>query len=521
MNNRIKALYQKTASNFSVVRFLIHNFLVWRKLRPPAGCKSEVLFEQTGICPSIVATSYLANALAARHHSKLVAYTFTRPIINAWLNRLYLSCNFETLLHVSPDEDQLARAGMIFEELYPTLKNLHQVERISIGGIWIGDLIYDEYLRQYNVPTIDIADPGFIESLRASLGQYVFWKDYFNEHDVKAVGLSHCVYKLAIPLRLAVNLGIPVYQINATHVYHLTKDNLFAYADYVEYPKIFASLPEKVQSAGILEAQKRIERRLAGEVGVDMKYSKKSAYAGKKAHPVLKRSDRIKILIAPHSFSDSPHSYGINLFPDFYEWLEFLGRISELTHYDWYVKTHPDFLAMDAKVVEMFVKKFPRFTMLPADTSHLQIIEEGINFALTIHGTIGFEYAALGIPVINGSFNNPHAAYDFNIHAKSVDEYRNTLLNLATVKLKINRQEICEYYFMRNLYTTENWLFKDYREAAHLVESASGSSVWYLAWLREWSRARHYEIMADLRDFVKSGESRLRVAHRNVKATDI
>ncbi len=508
MLNRIKAFYQRQRLNAIVVRFLMHNLRVWRKAKTSPDCKSEVLFEQNRTPSSVIATSYLANVLAECHQSKLVAYSFSRAGTNNWLNRLYSSFNFKTFLNVSLNGNQLARAEMIFEELYPTLKELHQIERISIDGVWIGDLVYDEYLRQYNVPTIDIADPRFIESLKISLGHYIFWKDYLDAHDVKAVGLSHCVYKLAIPLRLAAHRGIPVYQINATHVYYLTKDNLFAYSDFTAYPKMFASLPTEVRDAGILEAQKRIARRLGGEVGVDMKYSKKSAYAGKKEHFVLRKSDRIKILIAPHSFVDAPHAYGLNLFPDFCAWLDFLGQISESTDYDWYIKTHPDCFPEDPVIVNQFVQKYPKFTLLAPDTSHHQIIEEGIHFALTIHGTIAFEYAALGVPVITASLVNPYIAYHFNIHPKDFEEYRNTLMNLEEVKMEINQREVYEYYFMHMIYTPGNWLYKNYSKTSDKIGSSHAfmSPQWYSAWIHEWSPNRHQDIISSLNRFVESKE---------------
>ena len=29
-----------------------------------------------------------------------------------------------------------------------------------------------------------------------------------------------------------------------------------------------------------------------------------------------------------------------SIFPDFYQWLLFLGKVSKKTDYDWYIKTH-------------------------------------------------------------------------------------------------------------------------------------------------------------------------------------
>ena len=44
-----------------------------------------------------------------------------------------------------------------------------------------------------------------------------------------------------------------------------------------------------------------------------------------------------------------------------------------------------------------------------------------------MYGTIGFEYAAMNIPVINASLNNPHIAYDFNINPKTRENYQKIL----------------------------------------------------------------------------------------------
>jgi hypothetical protein len=80
--------------------------------------------------------------------------------------------------------------------------------------------------------------------------------------------------------------------------------------------------------------------------------------------------------------------------------------------------------------------------LIPSETSHLQLKEEGINFGLTVYGTIGFEYAALGIPVINASLCNPRIRYHFNIHPRTIDEYRIILLNLPDQKLDIDIEEV-------------------------------------------------------------------------------
>ena len=238
-----------------------------------------------------------------------------------------------------------------------------------------------------------------------------------------------------------------------------------------------------------------------------MAYSTKSAYGEARHRRLLRESPRKKILIATHCFFDSPHSYGNNLFPDFYEWLDFLGKITETTDYDWYIKTHPDYLPGTMEIIKSFVERSPKFTLLPADASHNQIIAEGIDLALTVYGTIAFEYAALGIPVINASLNNPHIAYNFNLHAKDVEEYRQMIVGFEEMKFEINPLEVYEFYYMRHLHYKRDIFVRDFDA---VLESMGGydaqfSEVFYTLWLDSWNIDDHRKILEEVRAFITSG----------------
>jgi hypothetical protein len=295
----------------------------------------------------------------------------------------------------------------------------------------------------------------------------------------------------------------------------MSKKNYFAYNDFFYFRERFAALPEAVKKAGIEEAKRRLERRFAGEVGVDMAYSTKSAYGASRHTKLLRESPRKKILIATHCFFDSPHSYGNNVFPDFYEWLDFLGKLSEVTDYDWYIKTHPDYLPGTMEIIEGFIAKYPRFTLLPSDASHHQIIAEGIDVALTVYGTIAFEYAALGVPVINNSLNNPHIAYDFNLHSRDVEDYRRLLLGLESLDFHIDKQQVYEYYFMRFMYNTEDLFFDSYDTTIEKLGGYSGqfTPAVYDKWLEQWTPDKHQSIVSALRTYIQSGDFRMDYHH--------
>ncbi|HTL29312.1 MAG TPA: hypothetical protein VL282_08825, partial [Tepidisphaeraceae bacterium] len=513
----------------AVRRFMDHNRRVFPQPAVVKARERVVLFEITQFRSAHIAYSYLANVLEQEHDARLIGYVpeflagrrqelshAVRRFVGTDPINVFRSFGASEILVLSATDAIKERAQALHAEVMPALRSNRDVELLTVDGILIGDLIYDSYLMRLRRPTIDLHSREFQGFLLQSLELFVAWQLYFETHDVRAVSVSHCVYNVALPLRIAVSRDIPAYQATVTHLYRLTERNLFAYNDFFYFPERFAALPREVQDAGLAEAERRIARRFSGEVGVDMSYSTKSAF-GKSTHArLLRPSSRKKLLVATHCFFDSPHSYGNNTFPDFFEWLYFLGEISKETDYDWYIKTHPDFLPGTKEIIDTFVAKYPKFTLLPSDASHHQIVAEGIDVALTVYGTIAFEYAALGVPVINASPNNPHIAYDFNLHARTIEEYRSLLLDLGRVsRLKIDRRKVDEYYFMRHIFNTDNIFFEHYDRMIHKLGGYYGQFEpgVYDAWLAEWTPHRHRAIVESLTSFVRSGDFRLDVRH--------
>ena len=57
---------------------------------------------------------------------------------------------------------------------------------------------------------------------------------------------------------------------------------------------------------------------------------------------------------------------------------------------------------------------------LPKETTHDQLIYEGISVVLTSYGSVGHEYPIFNIPVVNSSIDGPHMDYGFNIYPKDI-----------------------------------------------------------------------------------------------------
>ena len=119
------------------------------------------------------------------------------------------------------------------------------------------------------------------------------------------------------------------------------------------------------------------------------------------------------------------------------------------------------------------------------------------------------------IPVIIASQTNPHIAYDFNLHAKDVEDYRRMLLGLGSLDFKIDRQQVYEYYFMRYIYNTEDLFFDSYDAT---VEAMGGyyeqfTPAVYDQWLAESSTEKNRAITTALHTFLESGDFRMDYTH--------
>ena len=482
---------------------------------------NKILLEINSMHSSSIAYAYICNYFSRLYNANIYAYKiasnfqtldqlifYLRRIFCIGFFSIYKSFGTNFFFFINLNYLQKIEALNLTKNINKKIKNKYDFENIKIDGVLVGDLIYDSFLKDHKKPTIDIGSKELENYLLRSIEIYVFWRDYLRDNQIKVLIVSHTVYLNAIPVRIAIKNNIETFQVTTHSIYRLSKTELSAYKDFNKYRKIFQQFKSSEKKKFIKKAEKRLNLRFYGHVGVDMPYSTKSAFEKKYQFRVIKKSNRIKILVASHCFFDSPHSYGNNLFPDFYEWLNFLGNISLQTNYDWYIKTHPDYNPLTLKVIKKFIKKFNKFNILPSNISHHQIIKEGIDFALTIYGTIAVEYAALGVCVINGSNNNPHNTYKFNKNPRNIKDYKKLLMNLCEVKFKINMNEPYQYYYMHNLHFKKSWLFYNYKKFEEEMGSYMSQFTYrvYKYYLDNFRFKEHRRIGLELKKFIDSKE---------------
>lgn len=501
---------------------------------------NEILVEFNGWQLFHIINSYLANVLSYRFKAKIKSFSadnafnlkyflfiikyFKWKISNYLVVKnfaIYKSFNVEHFFFPKLDYDQELKNKKLYNLTIFKINTKSDLLNLKIKNIHIGDLIYNSYLLDFKKP-ININDSYFKKYLYKSLGLFIFWYDYLKSHQVKAIILTHSVYLSAINLRIALNFGIPTYSANDEIVYKFNKNNLHPWIDFLNFKKNFSLLQKKKKISAIKKSIEHIKSRLSGS----MKYfydnyktsSPFQSEGGRYKNRVILKTNKIKILVAAHCFFDSPHVYGKMFFEDFYDWMDYLGELSLNTDYDWYIKSHKNYFPKTRIELENFCRKYNKFKLLPANTSHHQIIKEKIDLALTCYGTIGWEYPFLGVPVLLASVNNPYINYNFNVKPKNFSQYDEILKNLSKKfikyeKKKIKKQEIYEYYFMNYLYGKNSWLLKDldlkkYLELFHLMRTrnVAYSSEIYKIWIKNFTTKRHESIINGLNNYFNSNK---------------
>ena len=151
------------------------------------------------------------------------------------------------------------------------------------------------------------------------------------------------------------------------------------------------------------------------------------------------------------------------------------------------------------------LKKYKKFHLVERDTSHEQLISEGINLVLTGFGTIGFEYAYFNIPVINASINNPHISFDFNAHPSSIKEYKDSIINYKELKINYDKNQLYEYFFMR--YVNSFYLYPDELTRDRDMEGFDDhSSLVYKKWLNLFNEEFNKDLKYKLTNFIDSDQ---------------
>lgn len=332
------------------------------------------------------------------------------------------------------------------------LENNWELVALNIDGLLVGDLVNDSFLRFKPAASVKVSDPYLLMLIWQAKRDLRRAKRYFSNQQSKIFLTSYSSYiQHGIAVRVALSFNVAVYAFGNYQEFKklLTKTDFFHTRNAYNYFNDYHCLHDKAKITAIERAQFALGARIAGRIDAATAYMKRSAYSVTVADvPDVKGA----IVIFLHDFFDSPHVYPNMIFPDFWTWVCF--TLDTLTSLDcrYFVKAHPNQIDLNVDVLANLNARYPQLMYIPNGITNKQLVDAGIIAGVTVYGTVSHELAYLGIPTI-GCADHPHISFDFCFTAKSLDEYRQLLLEVH--KLSFDKCEAQlqskQFYFMHNL----------------------------------------------------------------------
>lgn len=310
--------------------------------------------------------------------------------------------------------------------------DMDKIFHISIGKVYIGDAVYDEYIRQSRHVTIaKINIAYFVKLTEAYYFYFLLEQLYKKRHYEYVIVNHHCYIRQMIMSRLALEMGIkPIffaqdaikkltYQ-NIGDLYHKPRLGLFKLFSDDQKAKLLNqvdsafSLPKyNIESSGF---------KALGELEHDAEF--------KNFMEALDNSDLKKVVIASHCFIDNVVGADgrRSLYRDFYLWLmDTIKRALDNEHILLIFKRHPREDGSGARVgSEEMIRPFlahPRFLVCP-DRVSTEYFMHHIHAVITSRGSIGWELARYGIPTIAaGRGHTMYSGFGFVIEPDCLDDY--------------------------------------------------------------------------------------------------
>lgn len=500
----------------------IHNNLLFSNIK--LNKKNIVLIELNHWSYLHIIKSYLSFVLSKKYDAQLVAFE-SYTLISEKINKSYYKILLRNLMiFFSFGTYGIYKSFGVKKFIYPKIKKkddvsneiinyyLHKINstsdlmKMKIYDIYIGDLIYDTYLKIYKLPTIDTNADSFKIFLKDSIILFLWWHEYFkkNKKKIKSLITVHSVYLFGLQARICNYFNIKVYKPSHKSIMEVSRKHSNHANDAFLNIKHIKNIKDK--NIIYEYSRKEIQQIVDGKSSVGKNYSHKI----KNRLDIKNKNHSLTILIVCHSFLDAPHSFGKFFKNDFYEWLCVLGEISNLTNYTWLIKPHPMTYDNDKFFLKKILKKYPKFKIVQKKYKNQEILSSGIDFALTCFGTISFEYTYLGIKVINFTKNHPFKNFKFSFTPKSLKHYINILLNLDKFNYYFDKKKILEYYYIKRFVLNVDYMefkldpLKD-MNGYHLKDHIFKESF-YNKWIKDWSLNKHIRIIKNIENFVNSQE---------------
>ena len=302
-------------------------------------------------------------------------------------------------------------------------------------------VFYDTVLKVLRQPHPPLDHEAWEHHLAELLRNMAIYGEIFDGHDIRAVVFSHCWKNEYAPaVWTAIRRGVPAYHL--TGYYDSLRVRLIAsQADYA-CPRErlgfadFRALPVAARDSIIKAGWSYLTDRATGatsDINGRRAYRPATRPADRRAAREafgISGERRVGVIYA-HAWHDFPHMFGLHSFTDFHDWMEVtLDSISRNKDVLWLLKPHPlESWYGGFRLVDLARDLPDHIRILPEETDSLAATMAA-DLVVTVHGTIGYEAAARGIPMI-GADRSYYGDWPFVQAAKSREHYQALLEQAA------------------------------------------------------------------------------------------
>jgi len=312
-------------------------------------------------------------------------------------------------------------------------------------------IFYDTVLKEERNPQPPLSSGIWLRVLSETLRNIDIYNKLLFSHKIYCVVLSHAwKSEYATLCWLALLRNTPVYIITACYE-SIRIRRLTDIADYtlpVEHMNYstYTMLPEIQRKLLVNDGESYLKQSGMGQIqDINNQYAYKPENRVLDIHKAKEGLgidiNKKIIVVYAHAWFDFPHIFGMKNFTDYMDWIFFTYEVAKKNDsVHWLFKAHPCDLWYGGVRLNQLINNTPLHISVCNEDVDSLTIQNITDVAITMHGTIGIEAVARGIPVITAD-NSPYSDWDFTYTAKSKDEYRELLLDVRNIEPPSNEMK--------------------------------------------------------------------------------
>lgn len=332
-------------------------------------------------------------------------------------------------------------------------KSRNDILNLKIKKIFVGDIIYDTYLRYRAFPTLFIKDK-FLNKLIHKCEFIIFnLEKILDRYKFSHFFTSYSSYiHHGLPVRFFLKKKVIVYSGKNCSQYNkkLSENDWRHSENYKEYNYLYNKIKRnrKFLNFSRNDLMSRFSKKSFQN---NLDYLLANTYDNKKInHKEINKLKNIDGVLFLQDFYDSPHDWGNLVFKDFYIWTIFTLNIIRKFKLRIAIKPHPNSWHNSPDSVIIYRRLQNRYRdliWLDKDLGN-KLIFKKIKFGISANGTVLFELAYHNIKAVSCG-DHPGKDFNFTINAKNEEDYRNILLNINKIKkLSYSKIDLLVYNYL-------------------------------------------------------------------------